>query len=102
MSPITPVGMPLEALASPAIKPAGMTNEPPGASFANVLGDAIEGLGASMAGADQRVTRLAAGEDGDLHEVMVALEATGLELQTALQVRNKVLDAYKEIMSMPL
>lgn len=41
---------------------------------------------------------LAAGEDVELHQVMLATEKANLMLQLTLQVRNKVLEAYQEIM----
>ena len=50
--------------------------------------------------ADAMATRAATGEDVDLHEVMLAMESAGLGFQLALQVRNKLVDAYQEISRM--
>lgn len=73
-----------------------------GGSFVDALEGGIDKLEASMNTADQMVAKLAAGEPVELHEVMAALETESIGLQTALQVRNKALDAYKEIMAMPI
>jgi flagellar hook-basal body complex protein FliE len=73
-----------------------------GSSFMDVLGNALEGLSTQMTTADTLATKLAAGEPVDIHQVMVALETASIGLQTGLQVRNKVVEAYKEIMAMPL
>jgi flagellar hook-basal body complex protein FliE len=42
--------------------------------------------------------RLAKGEDIDIHQVMIAMEQASTALQLTLQVRNKMVDAYTEIM----
>lgn len=44
--------------------------------------------------------RLAAGEAANLHEVMVRLEESRVALQLLLQVRNRALEAYQEVMRM--
>jgi flagellar hook-basal body complex protein FliE len=41
---------------------------------------------------------LAAGQAADLHQVMLAAEKANLALQFTLQIRNKVIEAYQEIM----
>ena len=78
--------------------------EPPGEapSFMEMLGKAIEEVGASQQRADDLVTRLLAGEDIAPHEVILAVEQANLTLQTSLQVRNRVLDAYQEIARMQI
>lgn len=50
--------------------------------------------------ADSQATQAAAGDDVDLHQVVIAMEAAGLGFQLALQVRNKLLEAYQEIIRM--
>lgn len=73
-----------------------------GTSFTGMIERAVSQLGASLTNADQLAMRLAAGEDVDLHQVMVAMESASIGLQTAIQVRNKALEAYREIMGMPI
>lgn len=69
-------------------------------SFSQILGDAIQNLSQRENRADQATTRLAAGEDIALHQVMLAVQEADLAFQMALQVRNKLVDAYQEVMRM--
>jgi flagellar hook-basal body complex protein FliE len=71
-------------------------------SFLDLVGRAIGELNASIAQADELAIRMAAGQEVDLHQVMVALETATIGLQTALQIRNRAIEAYREIMSMTI
>jgi flagellar hook-basal body complex protein FliE len=53
-----------------------------------------------MANADQFATRLAVGEDVDIHSAIVAMEQASIAVEMTLQVRNRALEAYREIISM--
>jgi flagellar hook-basal body complex protein FliE len=44
--------------------------------------------------------RLAAGEKVDIHDVMIGAEKAGIGLQLTTQVRNRIIEAYQEIMRM--
>ena len=46
------------------------------------------------------IAKLAAGEDVDLHQVMLSMQEADIAFQLALQTRNKLVDAYQEIMRM--
>lgn len=70
-----------------------------GDTFAAVL-DAVGNLNEQMARNDQAVQAVALGETNDLHQVMMNLEKTRLTFELALQVRNKTLEAYQELMRM--
>ena len=96
--PINPVAVD----ASTAIVQPRSTQPVGGASFTDMIEKAIGDLNQSLNLADDLAVRLAAGEDVDLHEVMIALEMAGIGLQTAIQIRNRVIEAYKEIMAMPV
>ena len=52
--------------------------------------------------ADDASVRMAAGEPVDLHEVMLARETASLQFQLAVQVRNKLVAAYQDVMRMPI
>lgn len=69
-------------------------------SFQKMLGDAIATLNSLQAEADSAAARLAAGDAVELHEVLLATERANLAFQLAMQVRNKVIEAYQEIMRM--
>ena len=52
--------------------------------------------------ADQSIQSLATGESKGLHEVMLAVEKASISFQMLTQVRNKAVEAYQEIMRMPV
>lgn len=68
--------------------------------FGQALAEALDGLSRLQQEADARALQLAAGQPVELHEVMLAQERASLGLQLAVQVRNKLVEAYQEIMRM--
>ena len=46
------------------------------------------------------MARLAAGEDVNIHEVMIAMEETDVQFRIAMACRDHLVDAYKQIMNM--
>lgn len=98
-------GHPPISLTRPGISPGEATAEPElnaAESFGQLLTDAIRAINGVQQDADAQVNRLAAGEDVDLHSVMIAMENANLAFQLGLQARTKLLEAYQEIMRMPL
>lgn len=71
-------------------------------NFSKMLGDAINSLAETENNASDMMTRLAAGEEVDLHKVMIAAQEADIAFQVALQTRNKLVDAYQEIMRMQI
>lgn len=51
---------------------------------------------------DNQLRRLALGEAENLHQVMMSLEKAKLSFELALQVRNRLLEAYQDIMRMQI
>ncbi len=88
---------PIQAIAS-AVQ-TGNTNKAAG-GFADLLGDAVGALQGISDVADQKLAALASGEDIELHEVMLALEAESLSMSFATQLRNKAVEAYQEVFRM--
>jgi flagellar hook-basal body complex protein FliE len=68
-------------------------------SFTEALKEAVGKVDAMQVSADTETQKLAQGE-GNLHETMLALEKADLTMKVALKVRNKVLDAYNDVMRM--
>ncbi len=52
--------------------------------------------------ADDGVRRLALGESDNLHQVMIGLEQAKLSFELIVQIRNKLLDAYQDVMRMQI
>jgi len=69
-------------------------------SFAVVLEQGLAQVSAMQAAADQAVWRLAAGQADNLHEVMIAVERASIALELTIAIRNKLVEAYQEIMRM--
>lgn len=71
-------------------------------SFTEVLQSAIESLNASQSNADAMSTNIATGKTQNIHETMLAISKAEIEFKLMVQVRNKALDAYQEIMRMQI
>jgi flagellar hook-basal body complex protein FliE len=84
----------------PSIGGGGASAQPAGADFGSALKQAVGALGQLGAKADTSSLALAKGEPVDVHEVMLNTEQASLGFSLALQVRNKLVDAYQEVMRM--
>src|SRR3954451_1135005 len=76
------------------------TSFEPKKSFASVLKESIDQVNNSQQAADNMTTKLINGENVDLHQVMIAQQKANITLQATLEVRNKVIEAYQEMMRM--
>lgn len=72
----------------------------PGPGFASTLAEAAAGVNQSVTAADAATRALAAGEDIPVHDVMIALEEARVDMQLVIQVRNRLLSAYHDIVTM--
>ncbi len=70
--------------------------------FADLLKNAVQTVNERMNEADALTQKSAVGEPVDIHELMIASTKAELSSRLLLQVRNKVLTAYEEIMRMQL
>ncbi len=68
--------------------------------FADVLKSSIDEVNKLQQKADAAVTALATGDTMSLHDTMIAMEQADLSFRLMMQVRNKIVDAYQEIMRM--
>jgi flagellar hook-basal body complex protein FliE len=69
-------------------------------NFHNTLKTLISQVDAQLKDANQIAEEFAVGKNQNLHEVMIASEKADLSFQFLLQIRNKLLEAYHEIMRM--
>ncbi len=72
----------------------------PGPSFQDTLKAFTREVNTQMKDADQKVAEFAVGKSQGLHEVMIASEKAGISFKLLMEIRNKLLDAYQEIMRM--
>ena len=76
---------------------------PSSQNFADLLTDAINTVNSMQLEAKQKSIDFEMGDKSlSLADVMVAKEKSGIAFEATLQVRNKVMEAYKQIMNMPV
>ena len=71
-----------------------------GASFSNVLGGFIQEVSDKQAAAGNAVTGLLGGKNVSLHQTMISIEEASISFQLMVEVRNRLLDSYQELMRM--
>jgi flagellar hook-basal body complex protein FliE len=69
-------------------------------SFGEVLTASIQEVNRLQGEANHAIEELASGETKNIHETMIALEKAEISFKLMLQVRNKILEAYQEVMRM--
>lgn len=70
-----------------------------GADFKSVLGNLIEDVDNAQKEADVSLKKLATGETNSIQEVVMKMEQADVSFKMMLEIRNKLLQAYKDIMS---
>lgn len=68
--------------------------------FGSAIKDAVESIDATQKQADSEIAKAVTGESPDIHKTIIALQTADLKFQLGLQVRNKLVGAYEEIMRM--
>jgi flagellar hook-basal body complex protein FliE len=68
--------------------------------FADTLKSFYQKVNSEINAADKKAQSFAAGQPMDIHEVVIATEKADLSLRFLLQIRNKLLEGYQEIMRM--
>jgi flagellar hook-basal body complex protein FliE len=71
-----------------------------GTAFRKMLGDAVKSVDAMQSDASAAIERFLNGEGEDLHRVALEQQRAAAGLDLFLQVRNKVVQAYQEVMRM--
>ena len=84
--------------ANPVSAPAG----PGGTDFGAAMKSAIREVNALQANSSEAAAAYERGETTDIAAVMLAKQQASIGFEATLQVRNKLLSAYKDIMSMPV
>ena len=100
--------MPRPEIAAPGVdSPAspGQANglaqtQPAGESFGSLLGRMVEDVNASQHAASDAMHSLQSGGNVSLHQAVIAMEEANVSFQLMVQVRNKLLESYQEMMRM--
>lgn len=92
LAPISPVS-PAFSIAAPA-SPSPVVST----AFGRAIVDETKALNAQLLQADKTLEAVASGAPISMHRAMIQIEETQLAFQTLVQFRNKILEAYQEIM----
>lgn len=98
VSPITPIS-------GAMIAPLGGAGTAPPAdarAFANMLAGAVAGVNREQSAASASIDAFLSGENVEVHQVALAIQRTELAFDLFLQVRNKIVAAYQEVMRMQM
>lgn len=82
--------------------PSAQTAAPAGLGFQSALQAAVGQVENSRAVANQAVQKFISGDDQELHSTILATQNAELQFEMLMQVRNKVVSAYEEVMRMQL
>ena len=69
-------------------------------TFSGILKDALNEVNTSQIQAEKLIGDFAVGNDVELHQVVIATEKASLALELTMSIKNKVVEAYQEIMRM--
>ena len=94
ISPITPIA------GLPPIQAPGQTSSP--GLFQSVLEGAIRTIEGGQSNAGEAVQKFLSGENEEVHTMALAVQKAQLTFDLGLQVRNKIVEAYQEIMRMQM
>lgn len=103
VDPLPPEATPLPA--TPEIgKPGAIAPAQPadGDSFATMLGRMVADVNTQQNLANQTVNALQSGQNVPLHQAVIAMEEANVSFQLMVEVRNRLLDSYQEIMRMQI
>jgi flagellar hook-basal body complex protein FliE len=71
-------------------------------SFKDTLSSFMKDVNSMQVKADESINRMAAGEITDVHQVMNAVEEANVAFNMMMEIRNKVMEAYQQILQMRL
>jgi len=94
-APIAPISFPTP-IEAPSLQPGAAS----GGEFQKVLQSAVQQVEASRQSADSAAQGFISGENQELHSTILATQNAELQFEMFMQVRNKVVSAYEEIMRM--
>jgi flagellar hook-basal body complex protein FliE len=99
--------MPIQLESTPAFlapggaAPARAAGGPAGPGFGDALQQMLQGVETSSGDANKAVADMMSGT-GDVHDAMIALQRAESTLELTIQVRNKLVQAYQDVMRMPV
>ncbi len=100
-APIAPIQSPAAIPAiSTAVGTVGAGGNGP--SFGSMLSEAMSNVEQNRENSQQAIDKFLSGEGGEIHDIALATEQSELAFDMFLQVRNKMITAYQQVMQMQL
>jgi flagellar hook-basal body complex protein FliE len=100
MAPILPPSLQVVPIQAPALLPAGGAGAAGGAAFQSAFNDAIQKVEGFGQNASASVNNFLSGEGEELHDVAIKAQEAEMSFDLFLQIRNKIVSAYQEVMRM--
>jgi flagellar hook-basal body complex protein FliE len=94
--PIAPVTIP----SAPQLIPSGSAPSSGDSTFKDALHSAVQNVESARSAADAAAQNFVSGGNGELHSTILAAQSSELDFELFMQVRNKVVAAYEDIMKM--
>lgn len=85
---------------APGVEGAGSSDGARKTSFSDLVSGLVRDVDAKGKAADTEVRRLMLGETDNIHQSMIAMQESGLAFNLLVEVRNKLVDSYQELMRM--
>lgn len=82
--------------------PIGPVRGPSSTSFSNMLGDLVQAVDGKTKAAEVETQKLMLGETNNLHQSMIAMQESSVAFTLLVEVRNKLVESYQELMRMPV
>ena len=100
-APIVPANISIPPIVAPSITPASTPGTTPGGgAFQSAFAEAIGKVEGFQQNAQASIDRFLSGEGEELHHVAIATQQAELSFQLFMQVRNKIVTAYQQVMQM--
>ena len=74
----------------------------PQSSFGQILGDLVNEVNTKQGAAGEAVQQLLTGGNVSLHQTMIAMEEANVSFQLMVEIRNKLIESYQELMRMQI
>lgn len=87
---------------TPGVGDIGQVNEPGKGNFATYMADAFNGVNDTQQASAELKNAYERGEDVPLTDVVLSMQKASIGFEATLQVRNKLIRAYEDIMNMPV
>ena len=101
MSAVQPIGG-LSAIPGPLATPKSAATQTGNVPFVQMISELIGEVNASQLSADQSINDLVAGRTDNVHDVVLSLAKADLSFRMVLEIRNRLIESYQEVLRMQI